>query len=72
MNMGKPEENKEQFGKERVNRVIAIMFAVFIVIGIILSVCYEMDLIPKQAEENQGYIKKIKNLIKALTLSSGI
>ncbi len=62
MNIKSPEENKEQFSKERVNRVIAITFAVFIFVGIVMSVCYEMDLIPKETEEKQSYIKEVKNL----------
>jgi tetratricopeptide (TPR) repeat protein len=65
MNFEKPEENKDQFSRERANRIIGIMFAVFISVGIVMSICYTLDLIPKAVEEEQGFVKKIENLFNS-------
>ncbi len=59
MNLKNPEDNKVEFSKERFNRIIGITFAVFISIGIILSICYEFNLIPKDVREPRQYIRKI-------------
>jgi len=59
MNFENPKDNKVEFSKERLNRTIGIVFAVLISIGVILSILYEMDLIPKDVREPREYIKNL-------------
>jgi len=59
MNFENREDDKVEFSKERLNHIIGITFAVLISIGVILSVLYEMDLIPKDVREPRQYIRKI-------------
>jgi tetratricopeptide (TPR) repeat protein len=58
MNFENPEDNKVEFSKERMNRIIGIVFAIFISIGIILSICYELDLLPVSVTSQKKEIER--------------
>jgi tetratricopeptide (TPR) repeat protein len=66
MNFENPEDNRVEFSKERLNRIVGIVFAVLITIGIILSICYKLNLIPEDLtyrKEAQEYVLDKKDLL---------